>query len=134
MQVMMSPNYLSPYRLAASFFAALVLSASGAFAQTTVTSEPPATFTLPNGLQVLVIQDHRTPVVTQMVWYKVGSADETPGKSGLAHFLEHLMFKGTTKHPAGEFSQTVLKVAGNHNASTSPPHPAYLPPPPPAPL
>ena len=45
--------------------------------------------------------------MTQMIWYRVGSADETPGKSGLAHFLEHLMFKGTAKHPAGEFSQTV---------------------------
>jgi len=70
-------------------------------------------------MQVVVIQDHRTPVVTQMVWYKVGSADEPPGKSGLAHFLEHLMFKGTTKPPAGEFSQTVLKVGGNENAFTS---------------
>jgi zinc protease len=117
---------MSLYRLAASLFAALVLSASGAFAQTTVTSEPPATFTLPNGLQVLVIQDHRTPVVTQMVWYKVGSADETPGKSGLAHFLEHLMFKGTSKHPAGEFSQTVLKVGGNENAFTSVDYTGYF--------
>jgi zinc protease len=117
---------MSSYRLAASLFAALVLSASGAFAQTTVTSEPPATFTLPNGLQVLVIQDHRTPVVTQMVWYKVGSADETPGKSGLAHFLEHLMFKGTSKHPVGEFSQTVLKVGGNENAFTSVDYTGYF--------
>jgi zinc protease len=117
---------MSPYRLAASLFAALVLSASGAFGQTTVTSEPPATFTLPNGLQVLVIQDHRTPVVTQMVWYKVGSADETPGKSGLAHFLEHLMFKGTSKHPAGEFSQTVLRVGGNENAFTSVDYTGYF--------
>src|SRR5476651_402289 len=72
----------------------------------------PATFTLGNGMQVVVITDRRTPVVTQMIWYKVGSADETPGKSGLAHFLEHLMFKGTAKHPAGEFSQTVLKIGG----------------------
>jgi zinc protease len=92
---------------------------AGALAQTTVTSDPPASFTLPNGLQVVVIQDHRTPVVTQMIWYKVGSADETPGKSGLAHFLEHLMFKGTAKHPAGEFSQTVLRIGGNENAFTS---------------
>jgi zinc protease len=120
----MFPYRLAVYRLGAfglvaSVCATLVLSASGAFAQTTVTSEPPATFTLPNGLQVLVIQDHRTPVVTQMVWYKVGSADETPGKSGLAHFLEHLMFKGTSKHPVGEFSQTVLKVGGDENAFTS---------------
>src|SRR5882762_6631096 len=117
---------MSSYRLAASFFAALVLSASGAFAQTTVTSEPPATFTLPNGLQVLVIPDHRTPVVTLMIWYRVGSADETPGKSGLAHFLEHLMFKGTSKHPAGEFSQTVLRIGGNENAFTSTDYTGYF--------
>jgi zinc protease len=104
----------------------LFVLSSGAFAQTTLTSEPPATFTLPNGLQVVVIQDHRTPVVTQMVWYKVGSADETPGKSGLAHFLEHLMFKGTAKHPAGEFSQTVLKVGGDENAFTSVDYTGYF--------
>jgi zinc protease len=126
MQVMMSPSRLSPYRLAASLFVTLALSTSGALAQTTVTSAPPATFTLPNGLQVLVIQDHRTPVVTQMVWYRVGSADETPGKSGLAHFLEHLMFKGTSKHPVGEFSQTVLKVGGNENAFTSVDYTGYF--------
>ena len=86
----------------------------------------PATFTLGNGLQVVVIPDHRTPVVTQMIWYKVGSADETPGKSGLAHFLEHLMFKGTSKHPAGEFSQTVLRVGGNENAFTSTDYTGYF--------
>src|ERR1700754_5196424 len=105
---------------------ALVFLAGNASAQNTVTSAPPATFTLPNGLQVLVIQDHRTPVVTQMVWYKVGSADETPGKSGLAHFLEHLMFKGTARHPVGEFSQTVLKVGGNENAFTSVDYTGYF--------
>ena len=110
---------MSPSRVAAYVLIALVVLTTGAFAQTTVTSEPPASFTLNNGLQVVVIQDHRTPVVTQMIWYKVGSADETPGKSGLAHFLEHLMFKGTAKHPAGEFSQTVLKIGGNENAFTS---------------
>jgi len=110
---------MSPSRVAAYVLVALVVLTTGAFAQTTVTSEPPASFTLNNGLQVVVIQDHRTPVVTQMIWYKVGSADETPGKSGLAHFLEHLMFKGTAKHPAGEFSQTVLKIGGNENAFTS---------------
>src|SRR3569832_702956 len=110
---------MSQNRFAACIIAALVLSTAGASAQTTLTSPPPATFTLPNGLQVVVIQDHRTPVVTQMIWYKVGSADETPGKSGLAHFLEHLMFKGTAKHPAGEFSQTVLRIGGNENAFTS---------------
>jgi zinc protease len=115
-QVMMFPN-----RFAASILAILlaIVAGAGAFAQNATTSKPPASFTLNNGLQVLVIPDHRTPVVTQMIWYKVGSADETPGKSGLAHFLEHLMFKGTAKHPAGEFSQTVLKIGGNENAFTS---------------
>ncbi len=118
-----------PHRFAASFFvllSAFAVSASGALAQTTVTSAPPATFTLPNGLQVLVIPDHRTPVVTQMIWYKVGSADETPGKSGLAHFLEHLMFKGTSKHTVGEFSQTVLRIGGNENAFTSVDYTGYF--------
>jgi zinc protease len=121
---------MSSRRFAASLFAVLLsasaLSASGAIAQTTVTSAPPATFTLGNGLQVLVIPDHRTPVVTQMIWYKVGSADETSGKSGLAHFLEHLMFKGTSKHPAGEFSETVLRVGGNENAFTSTDYTGYF--------
>jgi zinc protease len=113
---------MSSHRLAACLLAALLSTSAvstGALAQTTVTSAPPTSFTLQNGLQVVVIPDHRTPVVTEMIWYKVGSADETPGKSGLAHFLEHLMFKGTQKHPAGEFSQTVLRVGGNENASTS---------------
>ena len=121
---------MSSRRFAASLFAVVLsasaLSASGAIAQTTVTSAPPATFTLGNGLQVLVIPDHRTPVVTQMIWYKVGSADEAPGKSGLAHFLEHLMFKGTSKHPAGEFSETVLRVGGNENAFTSTDYTGYF--------
>ena len=67
-----------------------------------------ADFTLANGLELVVIPDHRAPVVTHMIWYKVGAADETPGKSGLAHFLEHLMFKGTAKNPAGKFSQVVV--------------------------
>jgi zinc protease len=112
-----------------SVFVALVttfaLSVSPLRAQTTITSPPPASFTLGNGLQVVVIPDHRTPVVTEMIWYKVGSADETPGKSGLAHFLEHLMFKGTAKHPAGEFSETVLRVGGNENAFTSTDYTGY---------
>jgi zinc protease len=121
---------MPPHRFAVALFAALLsaltISIDGVHAQTTVTSEPPATFTLGNGLKVVVIPDHRTPVVTQMIWYKVGSADETPGKSGLAHFLEHLMFKGTSKHPAGEFSQTVLRVGGNENAFTSTDYTGYF--------
>jgi zinc protease len=122
---MMSSHHLT-VSLFAALFSTLALSASGVRAQTTVTSERPATFTLGNGLQVVVIPDHRTPVVTQMIWYKVGSADETPGKSGLAHFLEHLMFKGTAKHPVGEFSQTVLKIGGNENAFTSTDYTGYF--------
>src|SRR3979411_1657913 len=121
---------MSSHRFAASLVAALIstftFSAGSAFAHTTVTSEPPASFTLDNGLQVVVIADHRTPVVTQMIWYKVGSADETPGKSGLAHFLEHMMFKGTSKHPVGEFSQTVLRIGGNENAFTSTDYTGYF--------
>ncbi|WP_233287399.1 M16 family metallopeptidase [Bradyrhizobium oropedii] len=111
---------------AAAFVSTIPLTGASLRAQTTVTSERPASFTLDNGLQVVVIPDHRTPVVTQMIWYKVGSADETPGKSGLAHFLEHLMFKGTAKHPAGEFSQTVLRVGGNENAFTSSDYTGYF--------
>src|SRR4051795_10202829 len=120
---------MSSHRFAVSLLAlisTLALSTGSALAQTTVTSERPASFTLDNGLQVVVIPDHRTPVVTQMIWYKVGSADETPGKSGLAHFLEHLMFKGTEKHPAGEFSKTVLKIGGNENAFTSVDYTGYF--------
>ena len=110
----------------ASLLAGLTLSSTVALAETTAPASPPATFTLANGLEVVVIPDHRTPVVTQMIWYKVGSADETPGKSGLAHFLEHLMFKGTAKHPAGEFSQTVLRIGGNENAFTSADYTGYF--------
>lgn len=70
-------------------------------------AETVSDFRLPNGLEVVVIEDHRAPVVTHMVWYRVGAADEPPGHSGIAHFLEHLMFKGTDEMSAGEFSATV---------------------------
>ncbi|NGO55935.1 M16 family metallopeptidase, partial [Allomesorhizobium camelthorni] len=77
-------------------------------------------FLLDNGMEVVVIPDHRAPIVTHMVWYKVGSADEPPGKSGIAHFLEHLMFKAaTTNHAAGEFDRAVSAVGGSNNAFTS---------------
>jgi zinc protease len=83
------------------------------------------TFTLANGLEMVVIPDHRAPVVTHMIWYKVGAADETPGKSGLAHFLEHLMFKGTAKNPTGHFSRVVATLGGQENAFTSHDYTAY---------
>jgi len=76
-------------------------------------------FTLANGLEVVVVPDHRAPVVTHMIWYKVGAADETPGKSGLAHFLEHLMFKGTEKNPGDAFSRQVAAIGGQENAFTA---------------
>ena len=76
-------------------------------------------FTLGNGLQVLVIPDHRAPVVTQMIWYKVGAADEPRGSSGIAHFLEHLMFKGTEAIPPGQFSKIVARNGGEDNAFTN---------------
>lgn len=82
--------------------------------------------TLANGLELVVIPDHRAPVVTHMIWYKVGAADETPGKSGLAHFLEHLMFKGTAKNPAGKFSQVVARIGGQENAFTSQDYTGYF--------
>lgn len=91
------------------------------------TSAPAVTrFTLANGLDVVVIPDRRTPVVTHMIWYRVGSADEEPGKSGLAHFLEHLMFKGTAKHPAGQFSKILASLGGQENAFTSNDYTAYF--------
>lgn len=79
----------------------------------------PETFTLDNGLQVVVIANHRSPIVTHMVWYKTGAADEQWGKSGIAHFLEHLMFRGTREVPPGEFSKTIARNGGRDNAFTS---------------
>lgn len=83
-------------------------------------------FSLENGLEVVVIPDRRAPVVTHMLWYKVGSADEAPGKSGIAHFFEHLMFKGTANHGPGEFSARVAEVGGRENAFTSYDYTAYF--------
>lgn len=77
------------------------------------------TFTLDNGMEVIVVPDNRSPLVTHMVWYRVGSADEDPGKSGLAHYLEHLLFKGTEKFPGNAIDIAVKRVGGTHNAFTS---------------
>ncbi len=83
-------------------------------------------FRLDNGMEVVVIPDHRAPVVTHMVWYRNGSADDPPGKSGIAHFLEHLMFKGTKNHAQGEFSEVVAELGGQENAFTSNDYTAYF--------
>ncbi|MEM9850753.1 MAG: pitrilysin family protein [Pseudomonadota bacterium] len=96
------------------FLAAMLLPAI-AWAETGRVSS----FTLDNGMQAIVIEDNRAPIVTHMVWYNVGAADEPPGLSGIAHFLEHLMFKGTEKLAVGEFSQTVKENGGVDNAFTS---------------
>lgn len=79
----------------------------------------PQTFTLRNGLEVVVVTDRRVPVVSHMLWYKAGAVDEPPGRSGIAHFLEHLMFKGTPTVPQGEFSRIVASNGGQENAFTS---------------
>ncbi len=83
-------------------------------------------FRLENGMDVVVIPDHRAPVVTHMVWYRNGSADDPLCKSGIAHFLEHLMFKGTKKHKQGEFSEVVAELGGQENAFTSNDYTAYF--------
>ena len=82
-------------------------------------------FTLENGLRVVVVPNHKIPAVAQVIWYKVGSIDEVRGKSGLAHFLEHLMFKGTKKFPDGVFSKAVEANGGKQNAMTSADYTAY---------
>ena len=76
-------------------------------------------FTIPNGLQVVVLPNHRVPAVTQMVWYKTGAADDPRGKSGIAHFLEHLMFKGTRANPGAAFSALIAQNGGRDNAFTT---------------
>ncbi len=86
----------------------------------------PETFKLSNGMQVVVIPNHRVPVVTHMIWYKVGSADEPPGKSGVAHLLEHLMFKGTKTLKPGEFSAILARNGGQENAFTSYDYTSYF--------
>lgn len=87
---------------------------------------PVTTYTLENGMDIVVIEDHRAPVVTHMVWYRAGGADEKPGQSGVAHFLEHLMFKGTDEIGPGEFSKIIAANGGRDNAFTSHDYTAYF--------
>src|SRR5207247_5574759 len=76
-------------------------------------------FTLANGLKVLLVEEHKAPVVTVQIWYKVGSRNEVMGRAGLSLMLEHMMFKGTPKHRQAEFSKTIEMKEGNDNAFTS---------------
>ena len=103
-----------------SFFAIANLGVSANEQQPDITE-----FTLENGLRLVVIPDRRAPVVTHMAWYKVGSADDPQGKSGLAHFFEHLMFKDTTNYKNKEFSKAVSAIGGQENAFTSWDYTAY---------
>jgi len=112
-------------RLAAPF--ALLLAAPLALmAETQRWDDQVSTFDLDNGMEVVVIEDHRAPVVVHMMWYRAGSADEQPGVSGVAHFLEHLLFKATDNMESGEFSKTVSANGGSDNAFTSYDYTAYF--------
>ena len=93
---------------------ALCLMAAPVVAQEKVTTDR-----LENGMEVIIVEDHRAPVVVHSVWYKAGSADEPPGVSGIAHYLEHLLFKATDNLAPGEFSQVVAANGGTDNAFTS---------------
>ncbi|MEE2929960.1 MAG: pitrilysin family protein [Pseudomonadota bacterium] len=112
------------YRISGGL-AALALSGGLALADTSSSEWVPETFTLDNGMDVVVLPDHRAPVVTHMVWYKVGAADEAPGKSGIAHLFEHVMFKETDDIADGEFTSTVKQLGGQLNAFTSWDYTAY---------
>ncbi len=93
----------------------------------TARAEVPVTsFALDNGLMGVVIEDHRAPTITHMLWYRAGAADEPPGKSGIAHYLEHLMFKATDELEPGEFSKIVAANGGTDNAFTSQDYTAYF--------
>lgn len=117
------PSRCAPLRLVVALTAAL-------FAAPPILAEAalfhPEAFTLANGLQVVVIPNHESPAVTQMVWYKCGRADEQPGRSGIAHFLEHLMFKGTKATPPGEFDRLVASNGGRQNAFTNEDYTAFF--------
>ena len=93
----------------------LALFASHAVAEEAAWS--PATFSLSNGMEVVVLPDHRAPVVTHMVWYKVGAVDEAPGKSGIAHLFEHVMFKQTKNIGPEEFTSIVQRSGGRRDAA-----------------
>lgn len=103
-----------------------VLSIGGLFSGAALAANDLVTdFELDNGMRVVVIEDHRAPVVVHMVWYRAGAADESPGVSGVAHFLEHLLFKGTEKLAPGELSKIVAENGGRDNAFTSHDYTAY---------
>jgi zinc protease len=125
--VRISPRLAAALSGAAALLTAAMVIPAGIIVKAAGAEDPRVShFTLSNGLEVVVVPDHRAPVVTHMIWYRVGSADETPGKSGLAHFLEHLMFKGTTDNPDNKFSLAVAAVGGQENAFTTADYTGYF--------
>ena len=113
---------VSPVRVLVPLLIGLVLAAATPASAKQFDAE---SFTLSNGLQVVVVPFHRAPAVTQMLWYKAGAYDDPPGKSGIAHFVEHLMFRGTKETAPGEFSRIVSENGGRENASTSEDYTVY---------
>jgi zinc protease len=98
----------------------------GLFAAATYAGQSVHEYHLDNGLKLIVKEDHRAPVMVSQVWYKVGSSYEHDGITGLSHVLEHMMFKGTAAHPAGQFSQIIAENGGQENAFTSRDYTAYF--------
>ena len=117
------PSGLRPGRV--GLVLALLLGVAGAASPSRAQQFGAESFTLANGLQIVVLPNHRVPAVTQMVWYKTGAADDPRGKSGAAHFLEHLMFKGTKAHPPGAFNGLISRGGGRHNAFTTEDYTAF---------
>jgi zinc protease len=99
--------------------AAALIAAAAALAPAHAQDTKVFQFALQNGMQVVVVPDHRAPIVTQMIWYRVGAMDDPPGLGGLAHFFEHMMFRGTAGVPGDQFSQTVARNGGEDNAFTT---------------
>lgn len=116
---MISNVRVSARRAAAVLTLAMTVFGSGSPASSAEPTPAPSTFLLANGMLVCVIPDTRVPVVTHMVWYRIGAADDPAGRSGLAHFVEHLMFKGTATTKSGEFTRKVTGLGGRHNALTT---------------
>ena len=106
----------APRSLVALALLALVAAPASPASRLTV---PYEMFRLPNGLTVILHEDHSAPVVSVNFWYHVGSARETPGRTGFAHLFEHLMFEGSKHVPEGEFDRWLEAVGGNNNGSTS---------------
>ena len=123
--IFLDPTDGAAHRIAAALLVVVATTTAAPAAEEAKKDATVVDFQLANGMEVVVIPDHRAPVVTHMVWYKVGSADEPAGKSGIAHFFEHLMFKGTKKHGPGEFGQRVAEIGGSENAFTSYDYTAY---------